>query len=159
MRMPDIVIHVVAARRSTPALALHFWSTRWRARDRRAPRAGGLRAWERAAILAAARAARLAALRTSCSRASELRFGFGQALSVMLWLAVLLYWVESLFYDLDGMQPLVLAARRARACRCRRCFPGRVGGAYAGSLEFRAAPRCSRCSPTACSPSRCCTRC
>ena len=44
--------------------------------------------------------------------ARELRFGFAQALSVMMFLGVAVYWVESLFYSLEGMQPLRAAARR-----------------------------------------------
>ena len=42
-------------------------------------------------------------------QSSELRFGFGQALSVMLWLAVLLYGIERLFYRIEGMRlPILL---------------------------------------------------
>ena len=44
-------------------------------------------------------------------QSNALRFGFGQALSVMLWLAVLLYGVERLFYRIEGMRlPILLAA-------------------------------------------------
>ena len=37
-----------------------------------------------------------------------LRFGFGHALSVMLWLAVALYWVEGFFLRLDGLLAITL---------------------------------------------------
>ncbi|MEO7404796.1 MAG: cytochrome c biogenesis protein CcsA [Burkholderiales bacterium] len=37
-----------------------------------------------------------------------LRFGFGHALSVMLWLAVALYWLESFFLRLDGLLAITL---------------------------------------------------
>lgn len=37
-----------------------------------------------------------------------MRFGFSGALSLMLWLAVLIYWVESFHARLEGLQPLVL---------------------------------------------------
>ena len=54
--------------------------------------------------------------------ARELRFGFAQALSVMMFLGVAVYWVESLFYSLEGMLPLALPLARSRR-RCRRCSP------------------------------------
>jgi ABC-type uncharacterized transport system permease subunit len=39
---------------------------------------------------------------------AELRFGFSQALSAMMWLAVGIYWVESFFLRLDALQAFVL---------------------------------------------------
>ena len=67
---------------------------------------------------------------------SELRFGFAYALSAMLWLAVLFYWLESFVYDLDALQPPALALA-ALAVPLPALFPGHVGGAYTGSFEFR----------------------
>lgn len=130
--MPDIVIHAVAAA-AYAGLAWHFWNTRWRAPP--AATAGGLRRWERAAILAPL-ALHGAVLYTGLLATPELRFGFAQALSVMLWLAVLFYWVESLFYNLDGIQPPALGLA-ALATPLPLLFPGHVGGAYAASLEFK----------------------
>ena len=136
--MPDIVIHVVASGLYA-ALALHFWNTRWRARPAApapaAPSAAGLQAWERAAILLPL-AAHGALLHAELFAQSELRFGFAYALSAMLWLAVLFYWVESFFYDLDAMQPPALALA-ALSVPLPALFPGRVGAAYAASFEFR----------------------
>ncbi len=66
----------------------------------------------------------------------ELRFGFAYALSAMLWLTVLFYWLESFIYDLDALQPPALALA-ALALPLPLLFPGRIGGAYAASLEFR----------------------
>jgi ABC-type uncharacterized transport system permease subunit len=37
-----------------------------------------------------------------------MRFGFSAALSLMLWLAVLIYWMESFHARLEGLQPLAL---------------------------------------------------
>ncbi|TMH44246.1 MAG: cytochrome C biogenesis protein, partial [Betaproteobacteria bacterium] len=79
--MPAILLYG-AAFLLYAALALHFWRTRWRGAS--VPRVAP---WERAAILAPF------ALHTwlvydMLWAHSELRFGFGQALSVMLWLAV-----------------------------------------------------------------------
>src|SRR4051812_30281970 len=69
--------------------------------------------------------------------ADELRFGFAHALSAMMWLGVLLYWIESLFYPLDGMEPLVLPLA-AVAAPLPAFFPGLVSsGAYAQAAEFK----------------------
>jgi ABC-type uncharacterized transport system permease subunit len=139
--VPDIVIHVVACALYA-GLAMHFWNTRWL---RRAPAAAatapvldarsGLRAWERVAILVPL-AVHGALLYSELFARSELRFGFAHALSAMLWLAVLLYWLESFLYDLDALQAPALALA-AITVPLPALFPGHVGAAYAGSLEFR----------------------
>jgi len=68
---------------------------------------------------------------------ATLHFGFGLALSVTLWFGVLVYVVESLFLNLDGMQPLVLPVA-ALAAPLPALFPGLAGvSAYAASIEFR----------------------
>jgi ABC-type uncharacterized transport system permease subunit len=139
--VPDIVIHVVASVLYA-ALALHFWNTRWRTQGR-ADGAGpalsavarGLQGWERAAILAPL-AVHGALLQADLFSSAELRFGFAHALSAMLWLAVLFYWLESFFYDLDVLQPPVLALA-ALAAPLPALFPGRVGASYSASFEFR----------------------
>jgi ABC-type uncharacterized transport system permease subunit len=128
--VPDIVIHVTACA-AYVLLAWHFWNTRWRQQT-----SGGLRGWERAAILVPL-ALHGWLLYDGIFAAPELRFGFAQALSVMTWLAVLAYWSESLFYHLDGMEPLVLLA--AAACvTLPAFFPGLVAsGAHAQAAEFK----------------------
>jgi ABC-type uncharacterized transport system permease subunit len=138
--VPDIVIHVVASALYA-ALALHFWNTRWRAGAaapgglREGPRTG-LRAWERAAIMLPL-ALHGGLLYAEVFARAELRFGFAYALSAMLWLAVLFYWLESFIYDLDAMQPPVLALA-ALTVPLPALFPGSAAiGAYAASTEFR----------------------
>lgn len=119
-------------------LAWHFWHTRWHRAPALAPAAEGrrgLRAWERAAILAPV--AIHGWLLYDGVLSSELRFGFAQALSVMMLLGVVLYWIESLFYDLEGMLPLVLPLAAA-AAPLPALFPGLVlTGAHAQAVEFR----------------------
>lgn len=133
--MPDIVIHAVTAA-AYAALAWHFWNTRWRARPGgSAPIASGLQPLERAAILVPL-GLHGALLYLALLAPSELRFGFAHALSSMLWLAVLFYWFESLFYNLDGMQPPALALA-ALAAPLPAIFPGRESGALGASIEFR----------------------
>lgn len=127
--MPVILLYA-AAFLFYAALALHFWRSRWRGKS--VPQ---IASWERAAILVPF------ALHTwlvydMLWAQSELRFGFGQALSVMLWLSVLLYWVESLFFQLEGMQAPVLAL--AAVCApLPALFPGLASPPYTHSTEFR----------------------
>jgi len=129
--MPGILLHVLAALLYA-ALAVHFWRTRWRAP---APRPAGIARWERAAILVPL-ALHTWLLYQDLFAAPELRFGFGQALSVTLWLAVLIYWIESLFVNLEGMQALVLPV--AAVCvLLPALFPGLASPPYASSLAFR----------------------
>ena len=100
--MPDIVIHGVAAT-AYLVLAWHFWNTRWR--NAQAPR---LRFWESAA-LALPLILQAAALYRDIFGAPELRFGFAQALAVMMFLAVLMCWIEALFLPIEAIYPLLLA--------------------------------------------------
>jgi len=100
--MPAILLYG-AAFLLYAALAFHFWRTRWRGAD-----AAKFARWEHAAIVVPL------ALHTwlvydMLLTSSELRFGFGQALSMMLWLAVIFYWLESRFLEVEGMQAPVLA--------------------------------------------------
>ena len=105
-------------------LAWHFWNTRWRS-----PSRPGLRPWERLAILVPL--ALHGWLLYQGVFARELRFGFAQALSVMMFLGVAVYWVESLFYSLEGMQPLLLPLA-ALAAPLPALFPG-----LAAAAEFK----------------------
>jgi ABC-type uncharacterized transport system permease subunit len=125
--VPDIVIHAVASAVYL-GLAWHFWRTRWRSQAR-----VGLRPWERGAILAAL-ALHGWLLYQGAFAGPELRFGFAQALSVMLWLGVALYWVESLVYRLDGFEPLLLPLA-ALAAPLPALFAGR--GIPDASTAFR----------------------
>ena len=137
--MPDIVIHALASA-AYAGLAWHFWRTRWRRAEQPARalegRSSALKAWERSAILAPI-ALHGFLLYLHIFGRSELRFGFAQALSVMMWLVVALYWIESLFYSLDGMEPLVLPLA-ALAVPLPALFPGLASSAtYAQAPEFK----------------------
>jgi ABC-type uncharacterized transport system permease subunit len=128
--VPDIVIHGIASAMYV-GLAWHFWNTRWRRADPRK----GLQAWERAVILVPL--ALHGWLLYQGIFARELRFGFAQALSVMMFLGVAFYWIENLFYDLEGMQPLVLPLA-ALAVPLPALFPGLASaGAHAQAATFK----------------------
>src|SRR2546430_7292646 len=127
--MPAILLYA-AASLFYAILAFHFWRTRWRGAS--APRLARL---ERAAILAPCPLHTWLVYDMLWAQA-ELHFGFGQALSVMLWLAVLIYWIESRFLELEGMQAPVLAL--AAVCApLPALFPGLAGAPYTHSTEFR----------------------
>lgn len=130
--MFDIVIHALASA-AYAGLAWHFWNTRWRAASAEAP--AGLAGWERAALLAAI-ALHGWLIANDVLLAPELRFGFAQALSVTLWLAVVIYWVESLFLQLDGFEPLILPLA-ALAASLPAAFPGLANIAHSATLEFK----------------------
>ena len=135
--MPDIVVHLVAAA-AYLGLAWHFWHSRWRASApvpaAASTAAGELRPWERIAILLPLRL-HAALLYRGIFAAPELRFGFAQALSAMLWLAVVIYWAESLVFRLVGMQPLVLGTA-ALGSLLPLWFQGPTV-TYGSSLDFK----------------------
>ena len=135
--MRDIVIHVLASA-AYAGLAWHFWRTRWRRTGQPARaiegRSSALKTSERAAILAPI-ALHGWLIYNGIFAAPELRFGFAQALSAMVWLAALIYWVESLFFALVGMQPLVLGTAGLLSL-LPIWFPGRLI-TYASSPGFK----------------------
>ena len=66
-----------------------------------------MQAWERLAI-AIALSFQGMGLYEGLFATGSLRFSFSLAISLMLWLAVLIYWLESFRSRMDGMQPMVL---------------------------------------------------
>ena len=139
--MPDIVIHVVASA-LYGALALHLWQTRWRVHPERwrlqqttaTPVSSELRGWERAAILLPLLLHGWL-LYDEVFAAQQMRFGFAQALSMMLWLAVAICWLEGLAYRIEALLPMVLAIA-ALCAPLPGFFSGRLTpDAY--SLQFK----------------------
>jgi len=126
--MPILLYGIVAL--AYALLALHFWRTRWGGASSHA-----VAPWEHAAILAPL-AVQSWLLYHALFAAAEFRFGFGYALSCMLWLGVLIYWIENLYVKLEGLQPLVLGLA-ALCAPLPALFPGLPTPPYAQSLEFR----------------------
>ena len=107
--MLDILLHLVphiAAPLLYAALGFHFWHTRWHDNGRPLDPLP-MQRWERVAI-AAALVIQGLALREGLFATGTLRFSFSLATSLMLWLAVLIYWLESFQSRMDGLQPMVL---------------------------------------------------
>lgn len=102
--MQGILPHLITA--SLYAfLGFHFWRTRWANDSSRASQ--GMQGRERLA-LAIALLLHGHMLYGELFGGGVMRFGFSTALSLMLWLAVLIYWVESFRARMEGLQPLAL---------------------------------------------------
>lgn len=107
--MVDIVIHLlphILAATLYAALGFHFWNTRWRETDKPLVNSP-MQPWERTAI-GAALAIHAVGLYSALFGELGMRFSFSFALSLMMWLAVLIYWLESFLSRLEGLQPMVL---------------------------------------------------
>lgn len=132
--MPEILLHVAAATLYA-GLALHFWRTRWRGPVLDQP-SGKLAAWERIALLAAI-VVHGATLAEAVFPGTGMRFGFSAALSLIFWLAIALYWIESFYARMEGLQMLGLPL--AAVCVLLPAFfPGHHVLANVGSPAFRA---------------------
>lgn len=103
--MPDILLHGLAAALYL-GLAGHFWRVRWQGPLLDRP-AAGLSLPERAALLVAL-LVHAVSLRSGIFADGQMHFGFAIALSVMMWLATALYWIESFYARMDGLQVLGL---------------------------------------------------
>ncbi len=88
-------------------------------------------------ILLGALAAHGVALHAALFPGGEMRFGFGVAISLMVWLAICFYWVETFYTRLDGLHTLAIPAG-AVASLIPAVFPGQHVLANADSPAFRA---------------------
>ncbi|ENO89753.1 cytochrome C assembly protein [Thauera linaloolentis 47Lol = DSM 12138] len=77
------------------------------------------------------------ALHTAIFPGEQMRFGFGVAMSLMVWLAICFYWVESLYTRLDGLHAVIMPAGVA-ASVVPMLFPGEHVLTNAASPTFRA---------------------
>ncbi|MBE2260665.1 MAG: cytochrome c biogenesis protein CcsA [Rhodobacteraceae bacterium] len=135
--MPDILLHLlphVVSSLLYAALGVHFWHTRWRETNRPLVTLP-MQQWERAALFAAL-AIQGFGLYEGLFGAGGMRFSFSFALSLMLWLAVLIYWLESFRSRMDGLQPMVLPLA-ALAAIAPALFPQLRVVAHAGAWGFQ----------------------
>lgn len=127
--LPHILATAVYA-----GLGLHFWRTRWHENGNQGV-SSPMQPWERLAI-ACALVPHAAALQQAVLAQGEMRFSFALALSLMMWLAVLIYWLESFMARMEGLQPMVLPLAAA-ATATPLLFPDTHAVPYAQSLGFR----------------------
>ncbi|HCX33947.1 MAG TPA: cytochrome C biogenesis protein [Rhodocyclaceae bacterium] len=107
--MPPILLHLLSAALYA-ALAVYFWRCRWQDAS---TSSDGTRIGDKVALAIVLGIQGLGLYGEMFSGAG-MRFGFALALSLVLWLALVFYWVQSWFARLDGLQMLVLPV--AAAC-------------------------------------------
>ncbi|MEI7431985.1 MAG: cytochrome c biogenesis protein CcsA [Betaproteobacteria bacterium] len=139
--MPDILLHLLPPILSSllyAALGYHFWHTRWKetAQSQKLSDASlPMQAWERATIFLALMLQAFNLYDDLFSTGTML-FSFSLALSLMLWLAVLIYWLESFRSRMDGLQALVLPVA-ALCAALPVAFPQVHVIAHANALGFK----------------------
>jgi ABC-type uncharacterized transport system permease subunit len=135
--MSDILLHLLPHIVSSllyAALGFHFWHTRWRETDKSSATLP-MNRWERGAISGTLLIHGIG-LYDGLFGAGGMRFSFSYALSLMLWLAVFIYWMESFRSRMDGLQPMVLPL--AAACALLPAlFPQGHAIAHASSWGFK----------------------
>ena len=138
--MPSILLHSplpdFLAAALYVGLAGHFWRTRWRGAVLDQPVAGlvaGERIWLALALLFHGTALGMAIFPTG---GDSMRFGFAVALSMMTWLAVAVYWIESFYARMEGLQMLGLPLA-ALCALLPWLLPGQHLLTNAGNLTFR----------------------
>ena len=133
--MRTILLHLLPATLYA-GLGVFFWRTCMTRGSALQPRRECMSARERLLLLGAI-VAHGAALHLAIFPGSEMRFGFGVAVSLMVWLAVCFYWVETLYTRLDGLHAAVMPAG-AIGSLVPLLFPGDHVLANATSPAFRA---------------------
>jgi ABC-type uncharacterized transport system permease subunit len=135
--MPSILLHLlpnILAAVLYATLGYHFWRTRWAETDKPFA-AQPMHPWERSAIGGVLLLHGIG-IYADLFGAGSMRFSFGLALSLMLWLAVLIYWLESFHTRMDGLQPMVLPL--AAICAALPVvFPNARAMAHADTWGFR----------------------
>ena len=107
--MPDILLHLalhIAAALLYAGLGFHFWQTR-RSNSPISAQRRAKYGLERL-VIAVALLLQGIGLYASLFSTGSLRFSFSIAFSLMLWLAVLIYWLESVRSQMEGLLPIVL---------------------------------------------------
>ncbi|MPZ43391.1 MAG: cytochrome C biogenesis protein [Betaproteobacteria bacterium] len=119
------------------ALAAYFWRTRWAspipAAAEKSLRPG---LWEQIAVLVPL-ALHAVLLYQSTLAGPEVRLGLGNAASLIVWLSVLIYWLGSFVYRVEGLQALVMPIA-AIGCLLPLAAPGARALPNTQLLAFKA---------------------
>lgn len=135
--MPPILLQLLPAALYA-ALAVYFVRTRWQTGTPQPALTPvkGLTALERL-VLFVTLAIHGVILRHQIFPAAGMRFGFADALAMMLWLALVFYWIESFYARLEGLQTLALPI--AAVCALLPVvWPGQHHVIEGQTLAFRA---------------------
>jgi ABC-type uncharacterized transport system permease subunit len=116
------------------ALGAHFWRSRWSKRHA-APVSHGVARLEKCAI-GLALLAHATGLQLALFGEEIMHFSFSLAFCLMIWLATLIYWLESFQVRLDGVQPIILFSA-AVAAFLPLLFPQSHPIAHTEALGFR----------------------
>jgi ABC-type uncharacterized transport system permease subunit len=131
--MPPILLHLIAVALYLGLAALS-WQRRWRGPALDCPPAG-LATWERVWLLAAL-LAHGTALVGEIFPGNTMSFSFSIAISMILWLAIAFYWIESFYARMEGLQTLSLPVAAA-GVMMPTFFPAQHVLANADSPQFR----------------------
>jgi ABC-type uncharacterized transport system permease subunit len=132
--MSPILLHLTAAA-LYGTLAIVSWRSRWRGPALDRPPMG-LTSWERIWLLTAL-IVHGVALAQEIFPGDAMHFGFSIATSMILWLAVAFYWIESFYARMEGLQLLSLPVA-AIGVLMPTLFPGQHLLANVDSPQFRA---------------------
>lgn len=89
------------------ALAVYFWRTRWVVGARAAGPRSQAKTLEQLAVLVPL-ALHATLLYDSMFAGDGVRLGVGNAMSTIVWLTVAIYWLGNLFYNIEGLQAMVM---------------------------------------------------
>lgn len=131
--MHSILLHLIPASLYA-GLGVRFWRN---CRNDGGPQRRPCVSVAERAILLLAILAHGTALQFGLFPGEGMRFGFGVALSLMVWLAICFYWVEAFYTRLDGLHAVAMPAG-AVASLLPLAFPGEHVLANSGSPAFRA---------------------
>jgi ABC-type uncharacterized transport system permease subunit len=131
--MPSILLHLIAAALYV-GLAGLSWRNRWRGAALDRPPAH-LAGWERIWLLTALVAHGIA-LAGEVFPGDTMHFSFSIALSLIFWLAIAFYWIESFYARMEGLQMLGLPAA-AVGVLLPTIFPAQHLLANVDSMQFR----------------------
>jgi len=127
---PSILLHLVTTA-LYGLLALYYWRTRWGA-----ARAIASPGWERIALVVPL-GLHAELLTTTIFAGGALHLGVGDAISLIAWLTLVVYWIGDFFYPLEGLQALVVPGV-ALAALLPLALPASPAVAYTGMPAFTA---------------------
>ena len=88
------------------AIAVYFWRTRWILPTSESPQAAARQAERLAVLVALVMHGTL--IYESVFAGEGVRLGVANVVSIIVWLTVLIYWIGNLFYDIVGLQAIVM---------------------------------------------------